>query len=114
MIVTIIFNADAIAWVATRLFGGIGWLAPVLRTAIAYPLSTRFRTGMAMVMFAMIVCTVTLMAVVIEATQSLIVARREAERGLPDPHPIHPAQLLRPDHGLAGPDRGPASGASAA
>jgi putative ABC transport system permease protein len=40
--------------------------------AIAYPLSTRFRTGMAMVMFAMIIATVVLMAVVIQATQSLI------------------------------------------
>jgi putative ABC transport system permease protein len=81
LIVTIIFNADAIAWVATRLFGGIGWLAPVLRTAIAYPLSTRFRTAMAMVMFAMIVCTVTVMAVVIEATQSLIVLDEKQSAG---------------------------------
>jgi putative ABC transport system permease protein len=81
MIVTIIFNADAIAWVATRLLGGIGWLAPVLRTAIAYPLSTRFRTGMAMVMFAMIVCTVTVMAVVIEATQTLIVLSEQQSAG---------------------------------
>jgi len=81
MIMTIIFNADAIAWVATRLFGGIGWLAPVLRTAVAYPLNTRFRTGMAMVMFAMIVCTVTVMAVVIEATQSLIVLDEEQSAG---------------------------------
>ena len=81
MIVTIIFNADVIAWAATRLFGGIGWLAPVLRTAIAYPLSTRFRTGMAMVMFAMIVCTVTVMAVVIEATQSLVVLDEKQSAG---------------------------------
>ncbi len=81
LITTIIFNADAIAWVATRIFGGIGWLAPVLRTAIAYPLSTRFRTGMAMVMFAMIVCTVTVMAVVIEATQSLIVLDEQQSAG---------------------------------
>jgi putative ABC transport system permease protein len=81
MIVTMLFNADAIAWVATRLLGGIGWLAPVLRTAIAYPLSTRFRTGMAIVMFAMIVCTVTVMAVVIEATQSLIVLDEKQSAG---------------------------------
>ncbi len=73
MILMLMFNADAIAWLATRIFGGIGWLAPVLRTAIAYPLSTRFRTGVVIVMFAMVVCTVTVMAVVIEATQSLIV-----------------------------------------
>jgi putative ABC transport system permease protein len=53
----------------------------VLRTAIAYPLSTRFRTGMAMVMFAMIVCTVTVMAVVIEATQSLIVLDEKQSAG---------------------------------
>jgi len=81
MIVTIIFNADAIAWVATRLLGGIGWLTPVLRTAIAYPLSARFRTGMAMMMFAMIVCTVTVMAVVIEATQSLIMLDEKQSAG---------------------------------
>jgi ABC-type antimicrobial peptide transport system permease subunit len=81
LIVALIFNADAIAWLATRIFGGIGWLAPVLRTAIAYPLSTRFRTGLVMVMFAMVVCTVTVMAVVIEATQSLIVMDEKSSAG---------------------------------
>ena len=71
-IMAVMFNADALSWTFTRLVGGIGALTPVLRTAIAYPLSTRFRTGMAMVMFAMIICTVVIMAVVIQATQSLI------------------------------------------
>ncbi len=71
-IMTVMFNADALSWVFSRLVGGIGALTPVLKTAIAYPLSTRFRTGMAMVMFAMIICTVVIMAVVIQATQSLI------------------------------------------
>ncbi|MCX6045484.1 MAG: FtsX-like permease family protein, partial [Chloroflexi bacterium] len=71
-IMTVMFNADALSWVFSRLVGGIGALTPVLKTAIAYPLSTRFRTGMAMIMFAMIICTVVIMAVVIQATQSLI------------------------------------------
>ncbi|MFN8487778.1 MAG: FtsX-like permease family protein [Caldilineaceae bacterium] len=71
-IMAVMFNADALSWTFTLLVGGVGFLTPVLRTAIAYPLSTRFRTGMAMVMFAMIICTVVIMAVVIEATQSLI------------------------------------------
>ncbi len=71
-IMTVMFNADALSWVFSRLVGGIGALTPVLKTAIAYPLSTRFRTGMAMVMFAMIICTVVIMSVVIQATQSLI------------------------------------------
>ncbi|MEZ4663950.1 MAG: hypothetical protein R2911_40975 [Caldilineaceae bacterium] len=51
------FNADALTWTFSHLVGGISSLTPVLKTAIAYPLSTRFRTGMAMVMFAMIICT---------------------------------------------------------
>lgn len=72
-ILVVMYNADVITWLVTRALGGVSWLTPVLRTAIAYPLSTRFRTGMAMVMFAMIVCTVSVMAVVIEATQALIV-----------------------------------------
>ena len=33
-------------------WAGLAALTPVLRTAIAYPLSTRFRTGMAMLLFA--------------------------------------------------------------
>lgn len=71
-ILAVMFNADALTWTFSHLVGGIGALTPVLKTAIAYPLSTRFRTGMAMVMFAMIICTVVIMAVVIQATQALI------------------------------------------
>ncbi len=44
----------------------------MLKTAIAYPLSTRFRTGMTMVLFAMIMATVVVMAVILNTTQSLI------------------------------------------
>lgn len=71
-ILAIMFNADALTWAFSHLVGGLSSLTPVLKTAIAYPLSTRFRTGMAMVMFAMIICTVVIMAVVIQATQALI------------------------------------------
>src|SRR5690606_5578166 len=58
-----------------------GFLTPVVRTAIAYPLSSRFRTGMAMVLFAMIITTVTLMTVVIEATQTLVTPDAERYAG---------------------------------
>lgn len=71
-ILAIMYNADVITWLVSRLLSGFSTLTPVLRMAIAYPLSARFRTGMAMVMFAMIIATVVLMAVVIQATQSLI------------------------------------------
>jgi putative ABC transport system permease protein len=80
-ILLIMFNAAPLAWVVSRLFSGLGFLTPVLRTAIAYPLSSRFRTGMAMILFAMIITTVTLMTVVIQATQTLVTPDSERYAG---------------------------------
>ncbi len=72
-ILTVTFNADVLTWFVGFVLGGIGQLTPVLKTAIAYPLSARFRTGMTMLMFAMIISTVVLMSVVIRATQTIVV-----------------------------------------
>ena len=68
-IMVVMFNADSIAGLFVRLVGGIGPLTPVLKTAVAYPLSNRFRTGTAMLLFAMVITTVTVMSVVIRATE---------------------------------------------
>ena len=68
-IMVVMFNADSIAGLFVRLVGGIGPLTPVLKTAVAYPLSSRFRTGTAMLLFAMVITTVTVMSVVIRATE---------------------------------------------
>ncbi|MFN2202993.1 MAG: ABC transporter permease [Caldilineaceae bacterium] len=80
-IMVIMVNADAIGWLASRALGFIPWLRPVLRTAIAYPLNTRFRTGMTMVLFAMIMASVVVMAVVIHATQSLVTLDEQSTAG---------------------------------
>lgn len=77
-IMVVMFNADAFTWLVTKLLGGVGVLTPVLKTAIAYPLSSRFRTGMAMLLFAIIISTVTVMAVVIRATETFV--RPDEER----------------------------------
>ncbi|MEZ4617246.1 MAG: hypothetical protein R2867_17285 [Caldilineaceae bacterium] len=71
-ILAITFNADALTWFVGIVLGGVGSLTPVLKTAIAYPLNARFRTGMAMLMFAMIISSVVVMAVVIRATQTIV------------------------------------------
>ncbi len=71
-ILTITFNADALTWFVGVVLGGIGRLTPVLKTAIAYSLNARFRTGMTMLMFAMIISTVVIMAVVIRATETIV------------------------------------------
>ena len=80
-ILVVMFNADTTAGLFTRLFGGIGVLAPVLKTAIAYPLSARFRTGTTMLLFAMVITTVTIMSVVINATQTIATPSEEATAG---------------------------------
>jgi putative ABC transport system permease protein len=80
-ILIIMFSADILLQAVSRVLGGIGALTPVLKTAIAYPLSRRFRTGMAMVMFAMIISTVVLMSVVIQATESAITPDAKSSAG---------------------------------
>lgn len=80
-ILVIMFSADILLQTASRALGGIGALTPVLKTAIAYPLTSRFRIGVAMVMFAMIITTVVLMAVVIQATQSVVAPDARSSAG---------------------------------
>jgi putative ABC transport system permease protein len=80
-ILVVMFNADTWVWAINRVLGGIGALTPVLRTAIAYPLSSRFRTGMAMTMFAMVITTVVIMSIVIQATQTLVEPDAERSAG---------------------------------
>ena len=80
-ILVVMFNADAWVWAINHLLGGIGALTPVLRTAIAYPLSSRFRTGMAMTMFAMVIATVVVMSIVIQATQTLVTPDEKSTAG---------------------------------
>ncbi len=80
-ILAITFNAGALTWFIGFVLGGVGSLTPVLKTAIAYPLSARFRTGMTMLMFAMIISTVVIMAVVISATQTVVVLDEKETAG---------------------------------
>ncbi len=80
-IMVVMFNADSLAGLFVRLVGGIGPLTPVLKTAVAYPLSNRFRTGMAMLLFAMVITTVTVMSVVIRATEVVTEPSEERTAG---------------------------------
>lgn len=70
-ILVVMYNAALLSAPLSAALAFVPSLRPVLHTAIAYPLSTRFRTGMTMVLFAMIMATVVVMSVVIHTTQSL-------------------------------------------
>ena len=61
-VLVIIFNAETalapVRWLG-RLLGGIG---PAIKTAIAYPLAAKFRTGMTLAMFGLVVFSLVVMA----------------------------------------------------
>ncbi len=60
---TIIYNSDVLLGLVTRLLSPFSSLLPVVRTAIAYPMSNKFRTGLTLAMFALIVFTLVFMSI---------------------------------------------------
>jgi putative ABC transport system permease protein len=54
---TIMYNADPLLAGLSRSLGRIRALAPVLRLSMAYPLRNRFRTGVTLAMFTLVVFT---------------------------------------------------------
>ncbi len=64
---TIVYNADVILAGAQLVFGRSRTLAPVLKTSIAYPLRNRFRTGVTLAMFVLVVFNLVVGAVTTNA-----------------------------------------------
>ncbi|MEK9659614.1 MAG: FtsX-like permease family protein [Chloroflexota bacterium] len=60
------FLVEPLAW----LLGRGRRLAPVVRTAVAYPMANRFRTGMTLAMFSLVVFTLTVVGFIIAAFTS--------------------------------------------
>ena len=64
---TVMYNADLLLKVLTTLTARIGSLRPVLVTAVAYPMSAKFRTGLTLAMFALVIFTMIVMSILTEA-----------------------------------------------
>lgn len=67
----VMYNADLLVKGLTRLTGRLGWLRPVMVTAVAYPMSAKFRTGLTLAMFALVIFTLMIMSVFTESFTSL-------------------------------------------
>ena len=67
----IMYNADILLNGISRVLGRAGRMRPVLKTAIAYPVSALFRTGMAIAMFALIMFVLILMSVLTNLNQQV-------------------------------------------
>ena len=59
----VMYNSNRVVMLVAPMLARIKGLAPVLRTAIAYPLTNRFRTGMTLAMFTLVVFTLVVGAV---------------------------------------------------
>ena len=64
---TVMYNADLLLKVLTTSTARIGSLRPVLVTAVAYPMSAKFRTGLTLAMFALVIFTMIVMSILTEA-----------------------------------------------
>ena len=60
----IVYNADLLLGTAVAIFGRIRAITPVLRLSIAYPLRSRFRTGITLAMFTLVVFTLVVGSVI--------------------------------------------------
>jgi putative ABC transport system permease protein len=58
----VIYNSDVLLAAITSVFGRLRRLAPILKAAVSYPLAARFRTGMALAMFSLVIFTLVLMS----------------------------------------------------
>ena len=68
---TVMYNSDVLLAGIVAVFGRIKSLPPILKISVNYPMRTRFRTGMALAMFSLIIFTMTFMAAMMLSISSL-------------------------------------------
>jgi putative ABC transport system permease protein len=67
----VIYNSDLLLGAVVALFGWLRGMPPVLRTAVSYPMQSRFRTGMTLAMFSLVVFTIVTMSFINAAFGSI-------------------------------------------
>ncbi len=77
----VMFNSDLIVKGFMLLAGGIGRFAPVARTALAYPLASKFRTGMLLAMFSLVTFVIIFMSVFVDLNNKLFDDKERASGG---------------------------------
>ena len=76
----VLFNSEAFLAVATRLFWSRTW-RPVVRTAIAYPMNKKFRTGATLASIALVMFTIATMSCIQAMVSSSISTASYRESG---------------------------------
>ena len=60
---TLMYNSDLLLKGLNLVAGRVGKLRPVMVTAVAYPMSAKFRTGLTLAMFALVIFTLIVMSI---------------------------------------------------
>ncbi|MBN1265640.1 MAG: FtsX-like permease family protein [Anaerolineales bacterium] len=71
-VMVVMYNTDLLLKGILLVLGGNRRLAPVLRMAVAYPMANRFRTGLTLGMFGIVVFSVVFMATAFKANHVLL------------------------------------------
>ncbi len=64
-VLLLVWNTDIILWVVEKVVTLIGASPAAIKTAISYPIKKRFRTGVTIFMFALIIFTITGMSMIV-------------------------------------------------
>lgn len=65
------YNLDLLLRILTVILGRAKGVIPALRTAIAYPMNNRLRTGLTLAMFSLVIFTIVFMSVIIGANMAI-------------------------------------------
>ncbi|KYK26333.1 MAG: hypothetical protein AYK23_03110 [Candidatus Proteinoplasmatales archaeon SG8-5] len=63
LVLLIMYNSKPVIWAITRTFGRVRKWRPTIETAVSYPLTKKFRTGMSVAMFALVVYMIVMLSV---------------------------------------------------
>jgi len=69
---TVMYNADLLLKLLTFVTSPFGQLRPILVTAAAYPMAAKFRTGLTLAMFALVIFTLIVMSILTEAFSAAV------------------------------------------
>jgi len=67
----LVYNVDLLLGMLNLLFGRLGNMAPILKTATAYPLVSKFRTGMTVAMFGLIIFVLVILSTFTSVNRAL-------------------------------------------
>ncbi len=107
-LILVIFNSSSIVWFMTKLFRTRGSYRAVAITAVSYPLRARFRTGLSIFIFGLVIFTVTVLTILSGLIGAGVATMVEESSGgfdviafksLPVPMPNDPWQYINESGG---------------